>query len=38
MNEPSITFIVTSLFGAYTLGWVFGHSVLMFKRFMESVS
>lgn len=38
MNDPSLTFVVGSLVSAYALGWVFAHSLLIFKRFMESVS
>lgn len=38
MNEPSITFVVSTLFSSYALGWAFGHSILIVKRFMESVS
>jgi|GEM_PF-1929172 hypothetical protein len=38
MNDISITFVVGSLFASYALGWVFGHSILIYKRFMESVS
>lgn len=37
MNDPSLTFVVGSLFTSYATGWAFGHSILMFKRFMESV-
>ena len=37
MNDPSVTFVVGSLFTSYALGWAFGHSILIFKRFMESV-
>lgn len=37
MNEPSVTFVVGSLFTSYALGWAFGYSILIFKRFMESV-
>lgn len=38
MNDPSITFVVGSLFSSFALGWVIGHSILVYKRFMESVS
>lgn len=31
----SVTEIVSSLFAAYALGWVWGKSMLAFKRFME---
>lgn len=31
----SVTEIVGSLFTAYALGWVWGTSMLAFKRFME---
>lgn len=33
MND--VSFIVSTLFGAYALGWVWGKSMLAFKRFME---
>ncbi len=38
MNDPSLTFVVGSLFTSYALGWAFGHIILTLKRFMESVS
>jgi hypothetical protein len=38
MNDPSLTFVVGSLFSAFALGWAFAHTLLIFKRFMESVS
>ena len=38
MNDPSITFVVGSLFATYALGWAFGHTILALKRFMESVT
>ncbi len=37
MNDPSLTFVVGSLFSSFALGWAFGHSILIVKRFMESV-
>lgn len=38
MNDPSITFVVGSLFTSYATGWAFGHIILITKRFMESVT
>ncbi len=38
MSDPSLTFVVSTLFTAYASGWGFGHIILAFKRFMESVS
>ncbi|SEN45185.1 hypothetical protein SAMN04490369_101224 [Vreelandella aquamarina] len=38
MNDPSLTFVVSTLFTSYALGWAFGHIILSVKRFMESVS
>lgn len=37
MNDPSLTFVVGSLFTSYATGWAFGHIVVITKKFMESV-
>lgn len=38
MNDPSLTFVVSTLFTAYAIGWAFGHTILIVKKFMESVA
>ena len=37
MSDPSITFVVGSLFTSYATGWAFGHIIVFTKKFMESV-